>query len=218
MLKRLLTFGLPDWAALRWVYRQLYRVSVLLYEGTILLRKIFIVEPIMRALSVSVGKRLNIERIPYMRRRGRIYLGDDVAISGKIGIAFNTALGLDPELRVGNHTFIGHQCSFSIAKAITIGNNCLIAGNTHFFDNDGHPVDAARRRAGERVRPEDVHPIVVGHDVWIGSGSRILKGVTIGDRAIIGAASVVTKDVPPDTIVAGNPAREIGRVRVKPET
>jgi len=212
MLKRLLQFGLPDWSLLRWFYRLAYRISVILYEGAIWLRKVFIIEPVMRAMSVSVGKRLRIEQIPYMRRRGRIILGDDVEISGKIGIAFNTALGLNPEFHVGNQTFIGNQCSFSIAKGITIGNHCLIAGNTGFFDNDGHPTDAAQRRAGERVKAADVKPIVVGDDVWIGAGCRILKGVTISDRAIVGAGSIVTKDVPADTIVAGNPAKVIGQV------
>jgi|YelNatPaOPRAMG01_1025707.scaffolds.fasta_scaffold03524_4 acetyltransferase-like isoleucine patch superfamily enzyme len=211
LIKRMLAAGLPDWAALRVLYRAAYGAGVFLYETGVWLKKIFIVEPTMRALCTSVGKRLRIERIPYMRRHGRIILGDDVEISGKIGIAFNPVLGLDPELRVGNHTFIGHQCSFSIAKAIIIGNDCLIAGNTHFSDNDGHPVDAARRRAGERVAPADVKPVTIGNDVWIGAGCRILKGVTIGDRAIVGAASVVTRDVPADTIVAGNPAREVGR-------
>ncbi len=208
-IKHLLAFGLPDWAILRWFYRTGYNLCVFSYETLVWLRKVFIVEPTMRALCVSAGRRLRIEQVPYLRRRGRITLGDDVEISGKIGLAFNTALGLNPELRIGNHTFIGHQCSFSIAKGVIIGNNCLIAGNTHFFDNDGHPVDAAQRRAGERVAPADVKPVTIGNDVWIGAGCRILKGVHIGDRAIVGAASVVTRDVLPDTIVAGNPARVI---------
>jgi acetyltransferase-like isoleucine patch superfamily enzyme len=212
LVKRLLTWGLPDRPAVRAIYRAGYRVGVLTYETVVWLKKVFIVEPTMRALCVSVGKRLRIERIPYMRNWGQIVIGNDVYISGKIDFGFNTALGLNPTLRIGDHTFIGHQCSFSIAKGITIGNHCLIAGGAGFFDNDGHPVDATKRRDGQRVSVSDVHPIVVGNDVWIGTGCRILKGVRIGDRAIIGAGSIVTKDVAPDTIVAGNPARITGTV------
>lgn len=212
-LKRILTFGLPDRAVFRAIYRTSYSGCVFAYESIIWLKKVFIVEPTLRALCTSVGKRLRIERIPYMRSKGRITIGNDVYISGKIGIGFNSALGLDPEFRIGNHTFIGHECSFSAAKRIVIGNHCLIAGGTSMADNDGHPIDAVKRRDGKRVSAADVHPIVVGDDVWIGAGCRILKGVHIGDRAIVGAASVVTKDVPPDTIVAGNPARVVGTIQ-----
>jgi acetyltransferase-like isoleucine patch superfamily enzyme len=206
----ILRCGLPDWAVLRAFYRTAYRCGILVYELSVWLKKVFLVEPTVRAICHRVGKRLRIECIPYMRRPGRIILGDDVYISGKIGIAFNAGLGLAPELRVGNHTFIGHQCSFSIAKGITIGDHCLIAGGVSFFDNDGHPMDAIQRRNGERVGPSDVSSVCIGNDVWIGAGSRILKGVTIADHAIVGASSVVTKDVASDTIVAGNPARVIG--------
>ena len=206
---RLLSSGLPDWTALRVLYRSAYHLCVFFYETLVWLKKVFLVEPTMRALCASVGKRLRIERIPYLRSRGRIIIGDDVYISGKIGIGFNTGLGLHPELHIGHRTFIGHQCNFGISRAITIGNDCLIAGGTSFMDNDGHPVDPVKRRAGDRVSPADVHAITIGNDVWIGAGCRILKGVTIGDRSIVGAASIVTKNVPPDTIVAGNPARII---------
>ena len=209
MAKCVLTFGLPDWAILHQFYRGAYYIVIILYEGCVFLKKVLIVEPTMRALCTSVGKRLRIERIPYMRRRGIIKIGDDVYISGKIDIAFNSALGLNPQLVIGNHTFIGHQCKFSISKSIVIGDHCLIAGDNSFFDNDGHPLDPIKRRQGHRITPDDVHPIVIGNDVWIGTGCKIMKGVQIGDRSIVGAASVVTKSVPPDSVVAGNPARII---------
>ena len=210
LAKRVLACGLPDFAGLRLFYRFAYHCGVFGYEAAVWLKKIWIVEPTMRALCTTVGTQLRIERIPYMRCTGRIVIGDNVYISGKIGIGFNPALGLNPELRIGNHTFIGHQCSFNISRSIQIGNHCLIAGGNSLADNDGHPKDAELRRQGAKVHPDEVHPIVIGHDVWIGQGCKILKGVCIGDRAIVGAGSVVTKDVPPDVIVAGNPARIIG--------
>ena len=77
------------------------------------------------------------------------------------------------------------------------------------YDQDGHPLDAARRRAGEPSPPESVAPVTLGNDVWVGSGAVILKGVTVGDRAVVAARSVVTKDVPADSVVAGNPARVV---------
>ena len=90
-----------------------------------------------------------------------------------------------------------------------IGNHCLIAGGVRIADFDGHPLGADERRAGATFAAETVLPVIIGDDVWIGHGAVILKGVNIGDRAVIGARAVVTRDVPADTVVAGNPARVI---------
>ena len=78
----------------------------------------------------------------------------------------------------------------------------------------GHPLDPAERRRGIGL-PD---PVTVGNDVWIGGGVTILPGVTIGDGSVIGAGSVVTHDVPPHTLVAGNPARIIRELSVSDES
>ena len=94
-----------------------------------------------------------------------------------------------------------------IGRSVRIGNHCLIAGGVQIFDMDGHPSDAAERRAGTAPPAESIRPVVISDDVWVGSGALILKGITIGARAIVAARAVVTRDVPADAIVAGNPAR-----------
>ena len=149
-----------------------------------------------------------MEQLPYIVGHGKIIIGEGVRLSGKPSIGFANRWILSPELFIGDHTFIVHQCSFAIAKSITIGDRCLIAAEVQIQDNDGHPIDAIRRR-DEPCPLESVRPVVIGNDVWIGSRATILKGVTIGARSIVGAQAVVTKDVPPDSIVAGNPARVI---------
>jgi acetyltransferase-like isoleucine patch superfamily enzyme len=214
--KRVLGFGLPDWCGLAIIYRLIYRGYFTSWLGAQWLRKVFWAEPMLRAISTSVGKRLRLEHLPFVQGHGNIIIDNNVNISGKIDIGFNSSLGLSPTLRIGSHTFIGHGCGFSIAKGVRIGEHCLIAGHVLFFDNDGHPLEAVTRRNNAPVAKESVAAIVVGNDVWIGMGSYVLKGVQIGDRSIVGAASVVTKSVPPDTIVAGNPAKVIGNL--KPET
>lgn len=82
-------------------------------------------------------------------------------------------------------------------------------GKPHQLDPAGHPTDAARRRAHEPTPPDAIAPVSIGDDVWIGTGAIILKGVSVGDRAIVAARAVVTKDVPADAVVAGNPARVV---------
>ena len=205
-VKRILAFGLPDWPVLHGVYRGLYRFGRIVFEVGQWVKKVLWVEPVLRAVAESVGARLRIERVPYICGQGTIRIGDDVYVSGKINIGFNAKIGLNPTLSVGDGTFIGHNCSFNLADGVSIGDHCLIAAGSRFYDNDGHPFDAETRRRNEPVAAENVKPITVGHDVWIGNSVMVLKGVTIGDRAIVAAASVVTKDVPPDTVVAGNPA------------
>ncbi len=105
-------------------------------------------------------------------------------------------------ITIGKGVFINQGCSFQDQGGITIGDGALI----------GHQVVFATVDHG--IIPEERHdviaaPIVVGKNVWIGSHATILKGVTIGDDAIVAAGAVVTKDVPPRTVVAGVPAKII---------
>jgi acetyltransferase-like isoleucine patch superfamily enzyme len=138
---------------------------------------------------------------------GRIVVGDRVRLSGISTIAFGRGGGTEPEFRIGDDTFIGHACAFSISSSIRIGRHCLLAGGVLIFDMDGHPLDAESRRAGDPTPPEGMAPVIVEDDVWIGAQAMVLKGVTIGARSIVAAGAVVTKNVPPDAVVAGNPAR-----------
>jgi acetyltransferase-like isoleucine patch superfamily enzyme len=148
-----------------------------------------------------------MELLPYLSGRGRIVIGNAVRLSGKPSIAFSNRLNAQPQFQIGDGTFIGHGCHFGIAESIQIGRNCLLAGGVSVRDLDGHPVDAERRRAGEPTPPAGVRPVVIEDDVWIGATAIILKGVTIGARSIVGAGAVVSRYVPPDCVVAGNPAR-----------
>ena len=148
-----------------------------------------------------------MEQMPYLLGPGRIFLGDNVSLSGKSSFGFSSRHIDAPTLTIGNGTFLGHNCAINVGKSVTIGNHVLIAGGVRISDFDGHPVDALDRRNGLTTPSDAVAGVVIGDDVWIGHGAIILKGVHIGARAIVGARSVVTKDVPSDTIVAGNPAR-----------
>ncbi len=169
-------------------------------------------EPLFRSQCQSIGPRFRMEQLPYLVGRGTILIGSDVQLSGKPSLAFSSRHCADPQLLIGDGTFLGHNTALLIAKRVTIGRHCLIAGGVRMSDFDGHPLDAVQRRAGDFVAPERVQPIAIGDDVWIGHGATILKGVTIGDRCIIGACAVVTHSLPSDCIAAGNPARIVGHL------
>jgi acetyltransferase-like isoleucine patch superfamily enzyme len=209
VVKGVRRFHLPVNSITRPFFRLAYRLHVGLREAWIWLRHFWWNEPLFRSQCKSIGNDFRMEELPYIQGNGRIILGDAVRLSGKSSISFGRVVREQPTLQIGNGTFIGHGCGFNIGERIQIGNNCLIATNVLIYDLDGHPLDAVRRRNHEPTPPDQIEPVLIGDDVWIGSGAMILKGVKIGDRAIIAARSVVTKDVAMDAIVAGNPAKVI---------
>lgn len=188
-------------------FAALYGMHVAVRSGWLWAQRFFWNEPLFRSQCRSVGRRFEMEQLPYLVGRGDIEVGDDVRLSGKSSFVFSSRHRPQPQLRIGNGTFLGHNCALSIAERIELGEHCLIAGGVRIADFDGHPLDAAARRAGEFVEPERVQPVTIGNDVWIGHGAMILKGVTVGERSIVAARAVVSRDVPADCIVAGNPAR-----------
>jgi acetyltransferase-like isoleucine patch superfamily enzyme len=207
--KAVLHFHVPVGPVTKPLFRALFGLHVCGREGLNWALRFCWYEPLFRSQCAAVGGNFEMEWLPYIAGHGRITVGDGVRLSGKPSFAFSNRLYPRPEVRIGDDTFIGHDVSFNVARSVTLGRHCLLATGVRVYDFDGHPVDAARRRAKEPTPPEGVAPIVIGDDVWIGTHAVILKGVTIGDRAIIGAGAVVTKDVAPDTVVAGNPARVV---------
>jgi maltose O-acetyltransferase len=104
-------------------------------------------------------------------------------------------------ISLGDRFYANVGCVFLDCAPISIGNGVLLGPAVQLYAAT-HPLDAETRRSGL----EYALPISIGDDVWIGGGALVLPGVTVGDRAVIGAGSVVTKDVPADTVVVGNPA------------
>lgn len=108
-------------------------------------------------------------------------------------------------ITLGKRIFINSGCKFQDQGGVVVGDDCLIGHNT-VVATLNHDLDPARRA--------DMHPgpVVIGRNVWIGSNVTVLPGVTIGDNAVVAAASVVTKDVPENAIVVGSPARVVRSV------
>lgn len=125
------------------------------------------------------------------------------------------------EIDIGDYCFIGENSRIWSVSSIKIGDRVLISHGVNIHDTISHPIDHIKRHDDyKRIlglsnsKPSDFdtkpEPVVIKNDVWIGFNSIILKGVTVGEGAIIAAGSIVTKDVPNYTIVGGNPAKTIG--------
>lgn len=127
----------------------------------------------------------------------------------------------EAQIDIGAHVFIGPDTRIWAHNSIKIGHRALIAHGVNILDSNSHSLSAKDRHeeylsvinasSDRNCINVDMKPVIIGEDVWIGFGACILKGVTIGQGAIIAAQSVVTKDVESFTIVAGNPARPVGR-------
>jgi len=152
-------------------------------------------------------------KIVNMRRQECIRIGTSTHVRGEL-----LTFAHGGEITIGKYCYIGEHSKVWSAGRIHIGDRVLIAHSVTILDNLTHPISATARhdhyrRIIENGHPESINldeqPVEIGDDVWIGCMSVILRGVTIGQGAIVGAGSVVTCSVPPWTIVAGNPARVI---------
>lgn len=124
----------------------------------------------------------------------------------------------DGTITIGDHCCIYNRTVIGSVEEITIGNCVVISNHVHIYDNNNHPTDPAVRHKmclddfdGDAWKWKHAAsaPIRIEDDVWIGEYASIMKGVTIGKGAIVAAHAVVTKNVPPYTVVAGNPAKVV---------
>lgn len=111
-------------------------------------------------------------------------------------------------IKLGENVFINYNCTVLDSGLITIGAHTLIGPNCQLV-TPNHPIDYLQRRK----TVETGYPITIGEDCWLGAGVIVCPGVTIGDRSIIGAGSVVVKDIPEDSVAVGNPARVIKKLK-----
>lgn len=122
-------------------------------------------------------------------------------------IFFNIAGGFAHEtaIVIGDGTFIANNCEFNIKSKFVCGKDCLIAAGSRFIDHN-HSIELGLPIIEQ---PDAVAEIVIGNDVWIGAHCVVLRGVTIGDGAVLAAGAVLTKSVEPNAVYAGVPARFI---------
>lgn len=163
------------------------------------------------AKSAIVTERATIESVA---AADHLEVGDYAYIDGRISL-----LTAESRCRIGHHSFLAAGAHLWILGMMIVGDYVHIAPGVDIFDNDSHSLDWEQRRRDainvfELKQPIDYArvgqaAVVIEDDAWIGVKSTILKGVRIGRGAVVAAGSVVTRDVPPFTLVAGNPAREI---------
>lgn len=163
---------------------------------------------------------LNIDKV-LITSRANVFrywgsLPEDIVIEDNCIIRGSLSSTNRGKICMGKYAQIGNNSHLRSVDKIVLGDYCIIANNTIICDNNNHPVNPKDRLIVWATPPgseerswkyADHAPIIIGKNVWIGEYARICKGVTIGDGSIVAANAVVTKDVPANCIVAGNPAK-----------
>lgn len=166
--------------------------------------------------ATAAGRRWSTDGMLFLGPRLQLQVGR----TGQIRFGRFVWVGAGTKIRchegcveIGAKTVIGQDCTISAYQRVRIGEQCVIADRAMFIDFDHNVTDPEQPIRLQGIYKRDV---VVGSNVWVGYGAQVLRGVTIGDNAIIGASSVVTRDIPANAVAVGTPARVV-RMRPKPE-
>ncbi len=152
-----------------------------------------------------MGRNVSIDGLPYVEGHAEIHIGNDVWLGGKISITSGRFLDR-PQLIIKDRAEISWNVSIVVNQEVVIEEDARISFDCRISDSDGHRREADLRAANAPVDPRDIRPVRICRNAWIGNGAHIMKGVTIGEGAIIGANSVVIGDIPPYSLALGNPA------------
>lgn len=213
--KAVLTSNLPVPRFLFPILRVLFNLHN--YAGVFFRRFVSYVytEPLFRSRCEHVGRNFNLTRMPWVMSHAKIYIGEGVNFFGKVDIISGRIFD-EPKLTICDRADIGHNVVFVVNKEIYIGEDVNIASGVRFMDSDAHPRDTTARIMDLAPPPEEVRPVRVERYAWIGQNVFILKGVTVGEGAVVGVNSVVVSDIPPYSVAMGNPARVIMKNVSKP--
>ena len=168
---------------------------------------------VARAIAYLRAKGVEHGSLPYLRGQlplitngGRINIGDHFRADG---LQYRGHLNTDPGglLEIGDRVFLNRGVALHASEHVRIGDNVFVGDLSAIYDSNFHEVEPGRG--------VEVKPVTIGRNVWIGRAAIILPGVTIGDHSVVAAGSVVTRSVPPGSLVGGNPAKQLRELAVE---
>jgi len=158
--------------------------------------------------ALTLGPRVRLWGTPLVNNEGKLFIGDRVRFSSVVS-TLEVGVGRNGTLEIGDRVLINHGCSLAATQLVRIGDRCNIGSQVILMDSSFHDIDPARR--DEQPVPA---PVILESNVWLAARVIVLPGVTVGENSVVGAGSVVTRDVPPNVLAAGMPAKVIRSLRM----
>ena len=193
----------------RWFLKPLRLVYEAHYMVIAIVRAIVTIgyrNPLFQARCATFGRNVSLQgKMPFVSGHVELHIGNDVSIGGNLTV-LSGAIYERPRLILKDRASLGWDVVIVVNREVVIEEDARIPYDCRISDSDGHPREADLRRANRPPDPKQVQPVRICRDAWIGNGSYIMKGVTIGEGAIIGANSVVISNIPPYALALGNPA------------
>lgn len=150
-----------------------------------------------------LGPKVRVWGRPIIHNQGVLKIGERIRLDSRI-VTLEIVTNPGGVLEIGANTFINYGCSIAATERISIGSDCSIGTYVNIMDNNFHRLEPDRRYE----MPES-QPVTLEDNVWLGTRVIVLPGVTIGTGSVVGAGSVVTRDIPPFSLAVGTPARVI---------
>jgi hypothetical protein len=173
--------------------------------------------PLFQSKCASFGRGVSVEGLPFVSGPVEIHVGDGVVFGGKVSILSGRIFDR-PRLIMKDRSGLGFNTIVVVNREVVLEEDVIVSWDCRISDSDGHHRDAGLRAAGMPPDAKDIRPVRICRHAWIGNGSHIMKGVTIGEGAVIGANSVVISNIPPYSLAMGNPAEVILRNFGRPST
>jgi acetyltransferase-like isoleucine patch superfamily enzyme len=168
-------------------------------------------------LKLRWGRRLQTDGLAFVGPGVKLEIGKDAVV--RLGrwswIGHGSKIRAhEGEVQIGAKTVLGQECTISCFQHISLGRECIVADRVMLIDFDHGVAEVERPIREQGIYKRDVR---LGHNVWVGYGACFLRGITVGDNAVVGTYAVVNRDVPANAVVAGVPARVL-RMRATPRT
>jgi len=188
----------------------LYRLHRIVIHVIHELLRIFYYTPIFKSQLVSKARGLYLYGgIPAMLGSLEITMGKNVELAARTTLAGRTLSQPTPKLNIGDDVVIGWHSKISVGSEVNIGEKSYLAGGCHLVGYPGHALDPEARWQRQPDLDTQCGKISIGKNVWLGSNVTVLAGVEVGENTVVGAGSIVTKDLPPNVLAGGVPARVI---------
>jgi acetyltransferase-like isoleucine patch superfamily enzyme len=166
--------------------------------------------PLAKQVFVKQPKRFNYNYfgLPFISGNVVINIGENCTLL-KIDFAGRTSTKLTPEINIGNNVILSYNVIILSGTKITIEDNVMLSGDVRLNGYSGHPLNAKNRLKGEADTQNQIKPILIKKNAWLGNRVTVMNGVTIGENTVVATGSVVTKNLPDNVLAAGVPAQVI---------